>query len=403
LQLQVKTNVCTAKMIVLTSDTSEMAPSDLPGPGKKTMPPQSHLKKQTKNLILNSKNPLLPLWGTTATEDPWDVVLPEEESVQQQGEFEISEGLEAFAKTIGLGRDTDLNNEWADLNVNSSTPQSGPASSMFHDYALPPRDPMEEVWGCLVSPADVEGRQLLPTVVQDQIETTDINENDQPEVITSEVTLTEADYEDLESFFKTGLPSSSTTMEVDSAEPLNLNHVGQNFDLVQFAMGQSGVFAEEEEENDIGSKKIKLDPVVVQMEPVKDVSIEIIEEYDIKLEPSGDPLMEPNTQVNTSSIMERKRKKAGRPTNKEPITITQIPVDESKLSEQELKALKYRRTRDLNNQASRRFRQRKKEVDDLAQQELLELEARNLELRRTLAQMEKEMALMRAQLPTLAD
>lgn len=384
-----------------------MGPSELPGPGKRTMPPPSPLKKQTKNLNLNSKNHLLPLWGTTATEDlwdtaatedPWDLVLSEEEPVQQQQEpeLEISEGLEAFANRIGLRLDKDLTNEWTDLNVNNST-ESDSAPPMFHDYALPPKDPMEEVWGCLVSPADVEGRQMLPTVVQEQIETNDINEKDQPKVIIPEATLTESDYEELEAFLQSGLPNN-TMMEVESAEPLIVPD-GESFDLVQFAMGQSGLIEAKADEIDTGSKKIKLDPEVVQMELVNNVDIEIIQEHDIKLEPAGEPLMEPNTQANTASIQERKRKKPGRPTNKEPINVTQIPRDESRLSEQELKALKYRRTRDLNNKASRRFRQRKKEEDDLAQQELLQLEARNLELRRTLAQMEKDMALMRAQIP----
>lgn len=380
-----------------------MGPSELPGPGKRTMPPPSPLKKQTKNLNQNSKNHLLPLWGTTATEDlwdttatedPWDLVLSEEEPVQQQQEpeLEISEGLEAFANRIGLR----LDNEWTDLNVNNST-ESDSAPPMFHDYALPPKDPMEEVWGCLVSPADVEGRQMLPTVVQEQIETYDINENDQPKVIIPEATLTESDYEELEAFLQSGLPNN-TMMEVESAEPLIVPD-GESFDLVQFAMGQSGLIEAKADEIDTGSKKIKLDPEVVQMELVNNVDIEIIQEHDIKVEPAGEPLMEPNTQANTASIQERQRKKPGRPTNKEPINVTEIPRDESRLSEQELKALKYRRTRDLNNKASRRFRQRKKEEDDLAQQELLQLEARNLELRRTLAQMEKDMALMRAQIP----
>lgn len=238
---------------------------------------------------------------------------------------------------------------------------------------------------------------MLPTVVQEQIETHDINENDQPKVIIPEATLTESDYEELEAFLQSGLPNN-TMMEVESAEPLIVPD-GESFDLVQFAMGQSGLIEAKADEIDTGSKKIKLDPEVVQMELVNNVDIEIIQEHDIKLEPAGEPLMEPNTQANTASIQERKRKKPGRPTNKEPINVTQIPRDESRLSEQELKALKYRRTRDLNNKASRRFRQRKKEEDDLAQQELLQLEARNLELRRTLAQMEKDMALMRAQIP----
>jgi len=358
-------------MIVLTSDRLEMGPSELPGPGKRTMPPPSPLKKQTKNLNLNSKNHLLPLWGTTATEDlwdtaatedPWDLVLSEEEPVQQQQEpeLEISEGLEAFANRIGL--DNRLDNEWTDLNVNNST-ESDSVPPMFHDYALPPKDPMEEVWGCLVSPADVEGRQMLPTVVQEQIETNDINENDQPKVIIPEATLTESDYEELESFLQSGLPNN-TMMEVESAEPLIVPD-GESFDLVQFAMGQSGLIEAKADEIDTGSKKIKMDPEVVQMELVNNVDIEIIQEHDIKLEPAGEPLMEPITQANTASIQERQRKKPGRPTNK----------------------------------ASRRFRQRKKEEDDLAQQELLQLEARNLELRRTLAQMEKDMALMRAQIP----
>merc|ERR1711902_391760 len=112
-------------------------------------------------------------------------------------------------------------------------------------------------------------------------------------------------------------------------------------------------------------KNIKTEPrEFVEMKPVENVSIEVIEE-----------------------TPRRRKRRVGRPVNNNPITITEIPVA-CKLSDNELRALKYQRTRELNNKASRRFRLNKKKEKSL--QELEQLRAQNHHLQQTLDSMEKE-------------
>jgi len=79
----------------------------------------------------------------------------------------------------------------------------------------------------------------------------------------------------------------------------------------------------------------------------------------------------------------------------EPITVTAIP-EAGKLSEAELKALKYRRLRDLNNKASRRSRLKKKEKEEEFLQEVAELQSRNYQLQMTVQRLEQEVSLWRA-------
>lgn len=381
-------------MIVLPSERTKLIASEIPGPGKRSLPPKKSLKKQTKNLNLNSKNPLLSTWDTTTTtEDLWDQIFLEASVAvpkpPEESEFEIPAALEAFAEKIGLGMESELTKEWTDLEVPSTTAQPvRPNSPLFYDYPTE-KETMEDVWN-LVSPAEVEGRQATGTTMEQSDNSynnqTEESEVIQPEIAETEFNIPELDSDVLDAFLSGGHDLPSTMMEVDRTEPLAVPE-GVKFDIVQFAMGESGLATEAE---------------LGQMKPVNNVTIEIIEEETeaviehkkIKLEPNHDQ-MEPNNNLRNRSIEVKKRKKAGRPINQEPITVTEIPV-ESKLSDLELKALKYRRTRDLNNKASRRFRMKKKEEEDNNQQELLELEAYNKELKMKLKQMEKEVAIWQA-------
>merc|ERR1711874_268157 len=175
--------------------------------------------------------------------------------------------------------------------------------------------------------------------------------------------ISEADYKDLDTFLSNGLE-------------------GQNFDLVEFAMGESGVGLSEdltedehtkpamETAQDDDSKISSEAPEFVEMKPVGNVSIEVIEETPV-------------------------RRKVGRPVRTDPITVTAIP-EAGKLSEAELKALKYRRLRDLNNKASRRSRLKKKEKEEEFQQEVAELQSRNYQLQMTVQRLEQEVSLWRA-------
>ena len=125
-------------------------------------------------------------------------------------------------------------------------------------------------------------------------------------------------------------------------------------------------------------KKIKTEPrEFVEMKPVENVSIEVIEE-----------------------TPRRRRRRVGRPINNNPITITEIPVA-CKLSDNELRALKYQRTRELNNKASRRFRLNKKKREEQSLQELEQLRAQNHHLQQTLDSMEKEVALWKEKVSSI--
>jgi len=333
----------------------------MPGPGKRTLtPPPFSNKKLSKKLAPNSKNPLLSTSGNIATGDAWNLyTTPEPEPEKKENEFEIPPCLEAFAEKIGLGQGLDLEGCWADLKTVDTTPEvkvSSPAP-MFHDYAMPTADSMEDVSGFLVSPVEVEGRQFV------EVQQTVTKDNTPSSV--DIVKFSEGDQlDELEAFL-----NGSDLMEVENNSSLTVTD--QNFDIIEFAMGESGVSLEEITENSNNAL-----PVVkeVKLEPVDNVDIEVID----------------NTR----------RKKVGRPTELTPIKVTEIP-SEGKLSVQELRALKYRRTRDLNNKASRRFREKKKKEDQDTQAELTELRARHSVLQQKCADMEAEVAMWRTKVARL--
>jgi len=401
--------------VAIAEDNVLLSDLEMPGYGKRSMPPppppaQSTKKKQLKNLNLNSKNPLLSGNAGMETEEPrpWDVALLEasetESQLEEEKEFDIPPGLEAFAEKIGL--------EW-DLTETASRAQEvvrspSPVPVIVQDYALPQSGPEEEVWGDLmvsVSPMEVEGRQFTE---MGQAVTTGISMDDnnnqgkmnQNIVLTEEEIeyirtkenipeFTESDYEELDTFMKAGLED----LGVDVNEPIAVNE-GQKFDIIEFAIGESGLVLDEDEDRtedqptkttlDIDEdyvpdfKKIKTEPEeIVEMEPVENVSIEVVEE-----------------------TPRRRKRRVGRPNNNDPIIVTVIP-DACKLSDSELKALKYQRNRELNNKASRRFRQRKKEQAEQRQAELEQLRARNYHLQETADRMEREVALLRAKVSNI--
>jgi len=192
--------------------------------------------------------------------------------------------------------------------------------------------------------------------------------------------LNEDDFKELDVFLEEGLES---LLNLQGNEPKAANE-GQTFDIVKFAVEESGVELDEDEEltEDLDEdyipdlKKIKAEPTeYVEMEPVENVSIEVIEETP-------------------------RKRRVGRPINHNPITVTEIPRA-CKLSDNELKALKYQRTRELNNKASRRFRLKKKEREMQSQQELEQLRAQNYLLQHTVDSMEREVALWKEKVSSI--
>merc|ERR1711874_830597 len=189
---------------------------------------------------------------------------------------------------------------------------------------------------------------------------------------------TEADINDLEFFLSESLDSLLNT-----SEPITANEA-QNFDIVEFAMGESGVGLDEDE------KLTEAEPTKATMDTDEDYTPDVKK---IKTEPREFVKMEPVENVSIEVIEEtprRRKRRVGRPINNNPITITEIPVA-CKISDHELRALKYQRTRELNNKASRRFRLNKKR-EEQSLQELEQLRAQNHHLQQTLDSMEKEVA-----------
>ena len=286
------------------------------------------------------------------------------------------------------------------ITINETSPSP---SRVLQDDPLPQTGQEEEVWGDLmvsVSPMVVEGRQFPEPMGQTVTAGITINDNNNQGKMNQVILLTdqemenirinekipqftEADYEDLDSIMNDSLEAL-----LHGTEPIAVND-GQKFDMVKYAIGEAGLGLDEDVDQteevptkttrDIDEdyvpdfKKIKAAPEdIVEMKPVENVSIEVIEETPRK-----------------------RKRRAGRPSKTAPITVTVIP-DDCKLSDAELNALKYQRNRELNNMASRRFRQKRKQEEEQKQQELEQLKARHHQLQETADRMEREFVLLKA-------
>merc|ERR1711963_970813 len=88
------------------------------------------------------------------------------------------------------------------------------------------------------------------------------------------------------------------------------------------------------------------------------------------------------------------KKKPGRPERKGPYDIPPIPTRNARMgmSEEELQGLKYRRMRELNNQASKACRAKRKNKQQAMEEELVVEQEKNLRLRQQLEIMEEKYA-----------
>jgi len=104
------------------------------------------------------------------------------------------------------------------------------------------------------------------------------------------------------------------------------------------------------------------------------------------------------TQTTTTTAIARKsrpvmHKRVGRPERKTPRMITEIPMKGSALlSQSELRNLKYRRMRDLNNEASKKCRQKRKQKQSVMEEVCQEEEEKNKMLKQKLEEMESQLA-----------
>merc|ERR1711899_482914 len=92
--------------------------------------------------------------------------------------------------------------------------------------------------------------------------------------------------------------------------------------------------------------------------------------------------------------MGMKKKKPGRPEREGPYHIPSIPTRNARMgmSEEELQGLKYRRMRELNNQASKACRAKRKNKQQAIEEELVVEQEKNLRLRQQLEVMEEKYA-----------
>jgi len=136
--------------------------------------------------------------------------------------------------------------------------------------------------------------------------------------------------------------------------------------------------------------------------PVDNVSIEVIDHADEDEDEEWEekPKVRRVKKVKGSKIVKKepvvKRKTVGRPARQGPIPITEIP--EAGLTEEQKAALKYRRMRDLNNEASRKCRKNRKAKINQADSLLEEERAKNDKLRDMLQRMEAEMEALKSSL-----
>merc|ERR1711963_48661 len=88
------------------------------------------------------------------------------------------------------------------------------------------------------------------------------------------------------------------------------------------------------------------------------------------------------------------KKKPGRPEREGPYHIPPIPTRNARMgmSEEELQGLKYRRMRELNNQASKACRAKRKNKQAMLEEELVTEQEKNLRLRQKLENMEAKYA-----------
>jgi len=90
------------------------------------------------------------------------------------------------------------------------------------------------------------------------------------------------------------------------------------------------------------------------------------------------------------------QKKVGRPERETPLKITEVPMKGSVLlTPQQVKCLKYRRMRDLNNEASKKCRQRRRMKQGKKEQVCQEEEEKNMLLRMRLEEIETEVEELR--------
>jgi len=175
-----------------------------------------------------------------------------------------------------------------------------------------------------------------------------------------------------------------------------------NMDLIQFAIGESGLdgLLDSKDEKDMSIVKtegnlfsfLEDEPVATTSSFIYAANKSITTNQDTT--PFTLTKIERNSKITKKSALKRR---PGRPERKNPILITEVPKQGSVLlTDDQMKSLKYRRARDLNNEASKRCRQNRKEKQQEKERECEELAERNRELKQMLLAKEEEMEAWKA-------
>jgi len=174
-----------------------------------------------------------------------------------------------------------------------------------------------------------------------------------------------------------------------------------NMDLVQFAIGESGLDGllapKEEKDTSIVKTENTFSPMFNDQPVATTSSFLNTNELFTMAVPTTFHHILPNNDkgiMKKTSGGEGLKKRPGRPERKTPIKITEIP--KVGLTGDKLKAAKYRRARDLNNEASKRCRQNRKEKQQTKERECQELAEKNRELTVKMHEMEAELEAMKA-------
>jgi len=191
-----------------------------------------------------------------------------------------------------------------------------------------------------------------------------------------------------------------------------------NMDVVQYAIDESGLKNLKMEEEAAANLEIAEDQPVFQIQantepfgssanfihptPGNFVTVTVDNGTLSQILPCMEPVKEEENPLFTIPEVPASKKKAGRPERQHPIKITEIPKHGSvELTPDQLKSLKYRRSRDLNNEASKRCRKNRKDKQLLKEQECDELAAQNLRLQEILSAKEIELKNLKMKLRAL--
>ena len=100
---------------------------------------------------------------------------------------------------------------------------------------------------------------------------------------------------------------------------------------------------------------------------------------------------EERKSASVSTVQITSKRGAGRPERETPIQITEVPNKGSAtMTDDQLRWLKKQRARDLNTEASKRFRDNRKKRRQMMERECEDLERKNCELKRDIRSIEAE-------------